>query len=86
MLDRGPYMRRQYTPALAVIVAVAIIALVILFQWNQNRQVQQEAEEKAQRVGEQRLCEVRAKLDGHPESCVYDEQRERWVPKSEAAP
>jgi sensor domain CHASE-containing protein len=75
-------MRRQYTPALAVIALVAIVALVILFQWNQKRQIQEDAEQS----GEQRLCEVRAKLDGLPASCVYDEDSNRWVPRREATP
>jgi hypothetical protein len=63
-------------------VLLTIIALVILFQWNQKRQIQQDAEQ----TGEERLCEVRAKLDGHPESCVYDENQDLWIPKSQSTP
>ncbi len=81
MLDRRPPVRRG-NPRLALIVLLTIIALVILFQWNQKRQIQQDAEQ----TGEERLCEVRAKLDGHPESCIFDEDRDIWIPKSQSTP
>jgi hypothetical protein len=81
MLDRRPPVRRG-NPRLGLIVLMAIIALVILFQWNQKRQIQQNAEQ----TGEERLCEVRARLDGHPEPCVFDDESDRWIPKSQATP
>ena len=81
MLDRRPPVRRG-NPRLGLIVLLAIIALVLLFQWNQRLQRQEQAEQ----AGEKRLCEVRAKLAGQPESCIYDEDRDGWVPATPKRP
>ncbi len=77
MMARRPEERRLPLRVLLIVIA-AMVALVVLFQWNREQQSKDEMEQQ----GEQLLCEVRAKQAGQGGRCVYDRGSNRWVPET----